>query len=84
MRKYQTIDDAAILAEDILSKSLAPNVGCALIAAIATMLEYPDSLEGLVALAREQGRRGGHSANDCVDDIFLACQQLLTVMMLSR
>ena len=83
MRTYQTIDDAKILASEILSKSLAPNVGCTLIAAIATMLEYPEPLEGLVALAHEQERHGGRSADDCVNDIFLVCQQLLTISILS-
>ena len=84
MRKYQTIDDAQVLATDILSKSIAPNVGCVLIAAIATMLGYPESLEGFVALAHEQEQRGGLAAAACIDDIFLASQQLLTISIVNR
>jgi len=84
MRKYETIDDAKLLVSDILSESLDPNLGCSLIEKIAAKLGYPEPLEGLVALAHEQGRHGGRSADDCVDDIFLACQQLLTVKMVNR
>jgi len=49
------------------------------------VMAYPESLEWLIALAHEQRRHGGRSADGCVDDIFLAfCQQVLTVMMVNR
>lgn len=79
MRKYDTVDDAKLLAQDILSKSLDANVGCALIAAIAAKLRYPESLALFSALAHDQSghEQVGISSFDCADDIFEACRVLL-------
>ena len=79
MRNYETFDDAKLLARDILSKSLAPTVGCALIASIAAKLHYPESLELFSALAHDQSghQQFGISAADCVVDVFDACRVLL-------
>ena len=78
---YETIDDAKLLAEGILSKTLDPNVGCALIGAIADKLGYPDSLEAFAAIAHDQvgHEHGGITAEDCIDDIFSACHQLIAI-----
>lgn len=79
MRKYETLDDAKLLAEDILGKSLDANVGCSLIAAIAAKLRFPESLEAFAALAHDQSghQHVGISKADCVDDILDACRAFL-------
>ncbi len=79
MRTYETFDDAKLLAQDILSKSLDANIGCALIASIAAKLHHPESLELFSALAHDQSghEQVGISTADCVDDVFEACRVLL-------
>jgi len=75
LRTYETLDDAKLLAQDILAKSLDANVGCALIASIAAKLRYPELLEAFAALAHDQAghEHVGISKADCVDDILDAC-----------
>jgi hypothetical protein len=79
MRTYETLDDAKLLAQDILAKSLDANVGCTLIASIAAKLRYPESLEAFAALAHDQAghEHVGISKADCVDDILDACYEFV-------
>lgn len=79
MRTYETLDDAKLLAQDVLKKSLDANVGCALIASIAAKLRYPEPLAAFAALAHDQSghEHVGISKADCVDDILDACRAFL-------
>lgn len=79
MRQYETIDDALLLARDILARTLDANQGCALLATIAGKLGHPPSLEDFTALAHEQTGHQcfGIAAEDCIDEIFSACHSLL-------
>jgi hypothetical protein len=79
MRTYETLDDARLLAQDILAKALDANVGCALIASIGAKLRYPESLEAFAAFAHDQAghEHVGITEADCVDDILDACRAFL-------
>lgn len=79
MRSYETMEDAILLAEDILSTSLDANRGCALIAAISRKLGHPESLEMFTALAHDQSGHEsfGIDAKSSIDDIVFACRELL-------
>jgi len=79
MKSYETFEDALSVAEEVLARSIAPNVGCALIAAIAAKLSYPSALEPFVAIAHDQEGHDafGMTAESCIDDIVHACRNLI-------
>jgi len=79
MRTYETFEDARSLANDVLTGSLAPNAGCALIASISRKLGYPSELLTFTALAHDQEGHDqfGITEGGCIDEIKQACQQLV-------
>lgn len=79
MRKYESLQDATILAQEVLADMVDPYTACALIASISAKLKYSDSLAQFACLAHDQAghEHVGISAADCVDDIFEACRVLI-------
>lgn len=79
MGRYETVEDARLLAEEVLAGSLGPNAGCELIASIAAKLNYPPALEPFAAIAHDQeGHEAlGITADSCIDDIVHACRHLI-------
>lgn len=80
MRKYETLDDAKLLAQDVLSQARDANAACALIASISTKLQHPEPLEIFYALTHDQSgyEHVGILASDCLAEIFAACRRLLS------
>jgi hypothetical protein len=79
MKRYETVEDARSVAEEILAGSISPNFGCALIASIAAKLSYPPALEPFVAIGHDQKGHDafGITAENCIDDIVDACRHLI-------
>ena len=79
MRSYETVEDACLVAADVLAGSIDPNTGCALVASIAAKLNYPPALELFTAIAHDQeGHEAfGITAESCIDDIVHACRSLI-------
>jgi hypothetical protein len=79
MKKYETVEDARSVAEEVLAGSIDPNAGCAVIASIAVKLSYPPALEPFVAIGHDQKGHDafGITAENCIDDIVDACRHLI-------
>ena len=79
MKRYETVEDARLVAEEVLAGSISPNAGCAVIASIAAKLSYPSALELFVAIGHDQEGHDafGITAENCIDDIVEACQHLI-------
>lgn len=79
MNRYETVEDARSVAEEVLAGSIGPTVGCALIASIAAKLSFPVALEPFVVIDHDQKGHDtfGILAENCIDDIVDACRHLV-------
>lgn len=79
MKRYETLEDARLVAEEVLAGLIGPNAGCALIASIAAKRNYPSALEPFAVIAHDQeGHEAfGITAESCIDDIVHACRHLI-------
>lgn len=81
MPNYNSIEDALLVAKDILSGRVDPNLGCGLIAEVYRQLGSPQFLRQFSLLADEQNGHEalGISARACVPEIMAACRELIAI-----
>lgn len=81
MPNYNSVEDALLVAKDILTGKVDPNLGCGLIAEVSRQLGSPHFLQQFSLLAHEQGGHAalGISARACVPEIMAACRELIAI-----